>query len=85
MSNLPNSMYAWDVGNDVLDSDTVWHGINDFTCKAFEVSRKQAPNTLLFYNDNNHESVIGEMAEKSDKVFEFVKSNKHCGIDGVGF
>ena len=81
----PNDVYAWDVVNEVIDKNTVWHGIEDYICKAFNVAKKVSPKTLMFYNDVDHESMVGSMLENSDEVFKLVKENKDCGIDGVGF
>lgn len=96
--NEMGDMYAWDVVNEVIsnsDSEyiktSVLSGIDDMVCTAFSTAKAVANengwDTLMFYNDYDFESMYGDFATKSDKVYTLMQElvENDCGVDGVGF
>jgi len=89
-----NTPICWDVVNEaVADSGnelykpTVWYpDVPDFVDVAFQTARAANPTVKLFYNDYNIASATGWSQQKSDKVYNMIKSMKQRGIpiDGVG-
>jgi len=85
---------TWDVVNEaVSDSDNVvlknnvWYpDVSDYIDVAFKTARAANPQAKLFYNDYNIASSTGWSAQKSQKVYDLVKSMVQRGIpiDGVG-
>jgi len=86
---------CWDVVNEaVADSgtavfkNTIWYpDVPDYIDVAFQTARAANPTVKLFYNDYNIASATGFSQQKSDKVYNMIKSMKQRGIpiDGVGF
>jgi GH35 family endo-1,4-beta-xylanase len=95
--NEMGELYAWDVVNEVIHNstyeykDTVFKNIDDFVCSAFKTAKTVADengwDTLMFYNEYDFESMVGEFAGKSDAVYDLMEDlvTRDCGIDGVGF
>ena len=88
----PEDVFAWDVVNEAVQGgegdlfkETHWQGIPDLICKAFKAARRANPKAKLFYNDYGFETGVGWEQHKADKIFQLVKDNKDCGIDGIGF
>eukprot|EP01123_Difflugia_compressa_P002242 TRINITY_DN1294_c0_g1_i1.p1 TRINITY_DN1294_c0_g1~~TRINITY_DN1294_c0_g1_i1.p1 ORF type:complete len:352 (-),score=61.83 TRINITY_DN1294_c0_g1_i1:123-1178(-) len=89
-----DSVYGWDVvneavadsGNDLYKNNTWYPDIPDYVDFAFQTARAANPNVKLFYNDYSIASATGWSAQKSQKVYDMVKSMKERGIpiDGVG-
>jgi len=90
-----NTPICWDVVNEaVADSgsglykNNVWYpDIPDYVDVAFQAAKAANPSVKLFYNDYNIASSTGGTQQKSDKVYNMIKSMKQRGIpiDGVGF
>jgi endo-1,4-beta-xylanase len=89
-------LVAWDVVNEAVvvgksiihKEDTPWGLFDDYVCKAFHAAKKAAhPDTLMFYNDYGHASMVGSMKAKSDAVFSYLNSlrERGCPVEGVGF
>jgi len=91
-------MYAWDVVNEAISNSdaeyiktSVLSGIDDFICTAFSTAKAVANEngweTLMFYNEYDFESMYGDFATKSDKVYTLMADlvENDCGVDGVGF
>jgi len=95
INHYGDSAYCWDVVNEaVADSgttllkNTVWYpDLPDYVDFAFTTARAANPNVKLFYNDYNIASSTGWSADKSNNVYNMIKSMKDRGIpiDGVGF
>jgi len=95
MSHYGNNAYCWDVVNEAV-SDTsgvqfknnVWYpDIPDYVDFAFKTARSVNPTMKLFYNDYNIASATGWSQDKSQRVYDMIKSMKTRGIpiDGIGF
>jgi len=96
MGNYKGKIYAWDVVNEAWDTPskkgdgtaTLRTSVfmnklgKGFIDEAFTAARAADPNALLIYNDYSTEG----MNDKSNAVYEMVKSMKERGIpiDGVG-
>jgi endo-1,4-beta-xylanase len=86
---------CWDVVNEaVADSgsalykNNVWYpDIPDYVDFAFKTAKAANPTVKLYYNDYNIASATGFSQQKSDKVYNMIKSMKQRGIpiDGIGF
>ncbi|NLK22075.1 MAG: endo-1,4-beta-xylanase [Epulopiscium sp.] len=85
-----DGIYCWDVANEVIEDkeeeylrDSKWLRIigEDYIMRAFEMTHKKLPNTLLFYNDYNEST-----PKKREKIVRLVSSLKESGtpIHGVG-
>jgi len=89
-----NTPVAWDVvneaiadgGNTVLKNNVWYPDIPDYVDFAFQTARAANPSVKLFYNDYNIGSSTGWSAQKSQRMYDMVKSMKSRGIpiDGVG-
>jgi len=85
---------CWDVVNEaVADSgsalykNNIWYpDIPDYVDFAFQTAKAANPTVKLFYNDYNIASSTGFSQQKSDKVYNMIKSMKQRGIpiDGIG-
>lgn len=97
MTHYKGKLHAWDVVNEAVDVDNKKTGMGnarlrdsvfktkigtDYIDLAFQTARKVDPTAKLFYNDYSTEG----MNDKSDFVYQMVKSMKERGIpiDGVG-
>lgn len=97
MNHYKGKIYSWDVVNEAVDVDNIKTGMGnaklrasvfynkigkDYIDLAFQTARDVDPSTKLFYNDFSSEG----MNDKSDFIYEMVKSMKDRGIpiDGVG-
>jgi endo-1,4-beta-xylanase len=97
VSRYGSQVYAWDVVNEGLNDDgsmrsTIWYdqpGIGyagqgtKYIEQAFLWARMANPNTKLFYNDYNAETVNA----KSDAIYAMASDFKLRGVplDGIGF
>jgi len=90
-----NTPICWDVVNEaVADSgsglykNNIWYpDVPDYVDVAFQAAKAANPSVKLFYNDYNIASSTGGTQQKSDKVYNMIKSMKQRGIpiDGIGF
>ena len=66
MTHTKANVYSWDVFDEVLADDSVWHAVPDYLCRAFKTARAVDPDVKLFYSDFGFATV--EDAEHSYEV-----------------
>lgn len=97
MGHFKGRMYAWDVVNEAIKTDTdvgdgnprmrktVFQRLlgDEYIDMAFKMARKQDPDVKLYYNDYS----IDADNDKADYLYEMLKGMVQRGvpIDGVGF
>lgn len=97
MGHFEGRMYAWDVVNEAIKTDTdagdgnarmrktVFQRLlgDEYIDMAFKMAREQDPNVKLYYNDYS----IDADNDKADYLYEMLKGMVQRGvpIDGVGF
>lgn len=92
VTHYKGKMYAWDVVNEIFDSDghlrnnSIWnnHFKNDsYVAEAFRIAHSVDPQAKLYINDFDTE----EINAKSNALYALVKKFKSQGvpIHGVGF
>ncbi len=90
MTHYKGKLAAWDVVNEAMGDDanirpTIWYNAigPDYIEQAFRWARAVDPNTPLYYNDYNIESINA----KSTAVYNMLSDLKARGvpIDGIGF
>ena len=66
MKHTKGNVYSWDVFDEVLDDDSIWHAVPDYLCRAFKTARGADKDVKLFYSDFGFATV--EDAEHSFEV-----------------